>query len=218
MSKSTDADRQSYLSESRREPFDDEVAVYEESDVYHLLKDGAAVCGADKQGDLDRRRTMSPTSAPSRYVICENCLANVPEASQQPPESIEATGDPVRERLALLKCNPYGAQQLPEPAPGVPLATLKEDLDTSTLYSFMTAGILQKRYRVHQDPRYKGRGHLWGTAANCYRWVEENIESTLTPCGNATGVRCVESGETYTCTDESCDCRFDRETAAEVIE
>jgi hypothetical protein len=58
----------------------------------------------------------------------------------------------------------------------------------------------------------------WQTAQGVAEWVEDHLAGrTYTPCGCSTGIRTVEAGETYTCRDDECACRFGRETAEEVV-
>ena len=126
-------------------------------------------------------------------------------------ESPSVDARPTRSVINTLKPNKAAALRLPAPSEPRPQAALYERLSTSEFYQFRSAGILEKRGRDDEDRR------LWGVPPRVDRWIRENVDTETTPCGNATGVRCVEAGETYTCTDDECDCRFGRETAAEVV-
>ena len=117
---------------------------------------------------------------------------------------------PTRTAINNLRVNKAAALRLPDPSEPRPQAALYEYLSTSEFYQFREAGILEKRGRDDDGRR------LWGVPPRVDRWIAENVDTTTTPCENATGFRCVEAGETYTCTDDDCDCRFDRETALEV--
>jgi hypothetical protein len=119
---------------------------------------------------------------------------------------------------AILRWNPYEASQLPEPDEELRLSALRDRIGHATLYQFCSAGIIEQRRDCRNDDEYDHSGHLWGTEPSCYRWVEQNIDTTTTPCGNASGIRTVESGETYTCLDDDCGCRFDYDTALEVVD
>ena len=117
---------------------------------------------------------------------------------------------PTRTVINNLRVNKAAALRLPDPSEPRPQAALYECLSTSEFYQFRSAGILEKRGRDDEDRR------LWGVPPRVDRWIRNNVDTETTPCGCSTGFRCVEAGETYTCTDDECDCRFDRETALEV--
>ena len=121
------------------------------------------------------------------------------------------TARPTRTTINNLRVNKAAALRLPAPSDPRPRAALYEHLSTSEFYQFRCAGILEKRGRDDEGRR------LWGVPPRVDRWIAENIDIETTPCESATGVRCVEAGETFTCTDDDCDCRFGRETAAEVV-
>lgn len=58
---------------------------------------------------------------------------------------------------------------------------------------------------------------VWTVPEGVRAWIDANIDhSHRTPCGHS-GVRCLVSGEEYTCTEDYCDAVFDRETAKEVM-
>lgn len=58
--------------------------------------------------------------------------------------------------------------------------------------------------------------HVWRTNPGVWDYVQEfREEATWTPCGH-TGVRNLGDGD-YTCTCDSCDETFDRDTAEQVI-
>ena len=60
--------------------------------------------------------------------------------------------------------------------------------------------------------------HLWRTKPGMVEWVDDNIAVLpRTPCGCSTGFRTISAGETYSCTNDDCDIRFDRETAEELV-
>ena len=220
MSKSTPPNATATVAERRPQPFGDVVAVYPDNgDAYHLCVDGEPICGQTEHADPSNRENYAPNTAARRgFEPCAHCLRQAPKhTADGPPTEIPATGTPKACQLEQLQHHPQAALALPEPAPGVPMAELKDRFDKSTLYSWLEADILKERYSTRYDPRYAGRGHLWGADANCYAWVEDNIDVELTPCGNAAGVRNLRDEAGYTCTDESCDCRFDRETAKEVV-
>ena len=117
---------------------------------------------------------------------------------------------PTRTVINNLRVNKAAALRLPDPTEPRPQAALYERLSTSEFYQFRSAGILEKRGRDDEGRR------LWGVPPRVDRWIRENVDTTTTPCENATGFRCVEAGEVFTCTDDECDCRFGPETALEV--
>ena len=125
-------------------------------------------------------------------------------------ESPSLDARPTRTAINNLRANKAAALRLPAPTDSLPQAALYEYLSASEFYQFRSAGILEKRGRDDEDRR------LWGVPPRVNRWIRENVDTETTPCANATGFRCVEAGETYTCTDDGCGCRFDRETALEV--
>ena len=118
---------------------------------------------------------------------------------------------PTRTVINNLRVNKAAALRLPDPSEPRPQAALYERLSTSEFYQFREAGILEKRGRDDEGRR------LWGVPPRVDRWIAENVDTTTTPCENATGFRCVEAGEVFTCTDDECECRFGRETALEVV-
>ena len=64
----------------------------------------------------------------------------------------------------------------------------------------------------------RSKGNIWRTNLDALSLIEEHIATrTRTPCGCSTGIRTVESGEVYTCRNDDCDERFDKETALEVV-
>ena len=118
---------------------------------------------------------------------------------------------PTRSVINTIRANKAAALRLPAPTEPQPRRVLYERTSCSQFNVFREAGILEKRGRDDEGRR------LWGVPPRVDRWIAENIDIETTPCANATGVRCVEAGELFTCTDDECDCRFDRETAAEVV-
>ena len=126
-------------------------------------------------------------------------------------ESPSLDARPTRTAINNLRVNKAAALRLPDPTDSLPQAALYECLSASEFYQFRSAGILEKRGRDDEGRR------LWGVPPRVDRWIAENVDTTTTPCANATGFRCVEAGETYTCTENDCDCRFGRETALEVV-
>lgn len=79
---------------------------------------------------------------------------------------------------------------------------------------FSQVGVIQK-CGYEDDDTY---AHYWETKQGVRDWLESRIENRdTTPCGHATGIRTIEAGTTFTCTDDSCDCRMDRETAEAIF-
>ena len=86
-------------------------------------------------------------------------------------------------------------------------------LSTAAVKRFARAGVIQK---VGKGNPKKNRA-IWMTTPGVYEWVQDTIAGAdRTPCQNATGIRNLGDGE-YTCLDEDCDCRMDRETVEEVF-
>lgn len=87
-------------------------------------------------------------------------------------------------------------------------------LSHAALVAFHKAGVVEKLYRDETTP---SRAY-WQTAQGVHGYAQNRFgDLDTTPCGNATGVRTLEAGETYTCTDDACSCRMDRETAEAVV-
>jgi hypothetical protein len=110
-------------------------------------------------------------------------------------------------------------QQLPDPDETCTLAELIDRIGYSTCYRFRAAGVIEKRRDVQFDSDYDTSGYLWSVPEHVHKWAREHTDvENLTPCGSATGIRCVEAGEVYTCTADHCDCEMTREEALEVVE
>lgn len=117
---------------------------------------------------------------------------------------------PTRSVINTIRPNKAAALRLPAPTEPQPRTVLYERLSCADFQRFRTNGILEKRGR-DADGR-----QLWGVPPRVDRWIRENVDTQTTPCGNATGFRNLRDEAGFTCTDEACDCRFDRETALEV--
>jgi hypothetical protein len=122
-----------------------------------------------------------------------------------------------RSQINLLKMNRGDAARLPDADEAVTHATLRERIGHATLSKFNAAGVVTKARSLADDPEYESDGHLWTVPAGVAAWIEQNVDSTMTPCGCSTGIRTVTAGETYTCRNDECNETFDRETALEVV-
>jgi hypothetical protein len=69
------------------------------------------------------------------------------------------------------------------------------------------------RIRQEQYSDCQSKLGVYRTVERVDRWITEHIP-VLPGCQHG-GVRCVESGTTYTCSEPDCDERFNRETARE---
>lgn len=58
--------------------------------------------------------------------------------------------------------------------------------------------------------------NTYRTRRDVYEYITGLPEPDTLPCGH-TGIRCIEAGITYSCTDPDCEARFSRETAEAVI-
>lgn len=86
-------------------------------------------------------------------------------------------------------------------------------IDAGTIRLFSRVGIIEKRGYAEDD----AYANYWETKKGVQEWLEGRLENRdTTPCGHATGIRTIEPG-TYTCTDDSCDCRMSRSEAEEVV-
>lgn len=109
-----------------------------------------------------------------------------------------------RFRFEALKLPPAGDKWL----------RIDTEIDHAALVAFHKSGVVEKLHRCDDNPTRA----YWETAQGVYEYAQDRFgDLDTTPCGHATGVRTLEAGETYTCTDESCDCRMNRETALEVV-
>lgn len=109
-----------------------------------------------------------------------------------------------------LRYNRSIALALPAPSEEWTLADV--NYSQATLRTLSEKGHIQRTGTVDS-----GGAHVWRTDSATYAYVEKHLERNYeTPCGNS-GVRCIDAGETYTCTADDCDCRFDRETAEQVM-
>lgn len=118
-----------------------------------------------------------------------------------------------RFQIGAIQRYPEAAAKLPEH----PEEWYNRDVDLTVaqLEKFREAGVIQT---VRVDYDRSTRPYVWKTYPGVPRYAKRWLENQeRTPCDNATGIRCVESGEVYTCTDDECDCRMDRETAEEVV-
>ncbi len=92
-----------------------------------------------------------------------------------------------------------------------------EALDSGAVKSFHIAGVIA---RVERE--YDG-ANVWETEPGIHEWVQTHFNSEATCPGTgtrscpATGVRCLESCEVYTCTDPDCGARFGPTTARRLL-
>jgi len=104
------------------------------------------------------------------------------------------------------------ALALPDPeeewrAPDVP------DRVSKTLRALRQKGAIVRVRREEYDDCRSKYG-VYRTVERVDRWITANIPVLPGGCQHG-GIRCVESGETYTCSEGDCDVRFNRETAQE---
>lgn len=122
---------------------------------------------------------------------------------------------PIRDLATWFRFNRQVALALPEPDTEWTVREVPE-IDHTVTNRLNKNGAIE---RVGRTPQCKDRTSvtIWTTDSGTYEWVQEHIERTNeTPCGNS-GVRCIEAGETFSCTDADCDCRFGPDTAREVM-
>jgi len=124
-------------------------------------------------------------------------------------------GTPPQRVRGVLRYHPAAALELPPPDETF---RLQELLDQPH-WNRSLAHVATRHSIIERAEHNSQRGHLWRTTPDVYAWVVDTIEPPkLTPCGHQ-GIRCVESGETYTCAlpDTECDEQFGREAAEAVI-
>jgi hypothetical protein len=123
-----------------------------------------------------------------------------------------------RQRLArgahtALRARRTAAEALPEPDEEWRRSEVSDALADS-LNLFEGNGIVEiVRTEFHQDT---GSINVYRTTQIAAAYVD-SLDDIPGPCPH-TGVRCVDADAgVYTCLDEDCDVRFDRETAREVM-
>lgn len=92
-----------------------------------------------------------------------------------------------------------------------------DGLETPTICAFHSAGV------IICTERNVGGLNKWMTAPSIYPWITEHLTGHST-CPGAdgadcqdTGIRCLEAGERYTCTDPDCEARFGAAAAREIM-
>lgn len=128
--------------------------------------------------------------------------------------------DPTARQANILRAHRRDALELPHPDEEIRFGELVDMLHggASTAKQFSQHGIVEQKRRVTPN-KSSSKGHIWGTNPDVFGWIVDNLtRPDETPCGNATGIRTVEAGKVYTCTDEDCNCRFDRHIAEEVVD
>ena len=122
---------------------------------------------------------------------------------------------PSKKVRQTLRSSPAAALELPDPDETFSRQELLQRPHwTESLCSIATANDI-----LVIDEYHVNGSHSWSVNDDVYAWVVDTIDPpTLTPCGHQ-GIRCVEAGETYTCSlpDAECDERFGREAAEAVI-
>jgi len=111
-----------------------------------------------------------------------------------------------------LRANRRVALALPDPeqewcARDVP------DRVSTTLRTLQAKGAIV-RVGEGQYTDWKTDYGVYQTVERVDRWITENIPLLPGGCQHG-GIRCVESGALYTCSEADCDVRFNRETAQE---
>lgn len=109
----------------------------------------------------------------------------------------------------VLETNRGAAMQLPHPEEK--WSSKEVGLSDSEIHQFSQKGVMEKSGDVIGNTN----ANLWQTTTLAYEVVQDLSRKSETPCGHS-GVRNLGGGE-YTCTEESCDNIFDRETAEEVL-
>ena len=127
--------------------------------------------------------------------------------------------DLCQEARSYLLSNQMVALSLPDPDEDVSFEALISEIGRSAAFRLQALEIIEKVRFVGDDEAFDHKGHLWRTSPAAGRWIDCVISEDVvtTPCGCSTGVRNLGDGETYTCTEDDCDCRFGRETALEVV-
>ena len=131
----------------------------------------------------------------------------------------ERNGDDLcREARKYLRSHRPVALALPEPETEVSFTALSEEIGRPAACKLAAVNAIEKVRFVRDDSDYDHEGHLWRTSPAAARWIDRVISEDVvtTPCGCSTGINNLGDGE-FTCTNDDCDSRFDRETAEEVL-
>ena len=135
-------------------------------------------------------------------------------SAESQPASDELPNPSITRTVAsVVRTRQLEATKLPHPDERLPWGELKPRFSHSTLYKFKSIGLLERTDERDAEGRW-----LWRSDPSTYAWIEANLDVTTTPCGRSIGVRNVRDEDAYTCLDDECDCRFDRETAEAVIQ
>jgi len=108
------------------------------------------------------------------------------------------------------------------PAPGESFALQESELTQSELQRLQELGAIKRvdREYCRSDSGSRYTRSRWQTVAHVHEWVEAQFGDVPECPGKgcrATGIRCLEPGERYSCTNESCPETFGPETATELI-
>ena len=113
----------------------------------------------------------------------------------------------------ILKCRQLAALRLPHPRCRYPWGTLKYILSRDQRRKFKANDILKPTGETGSNGT-----PLWRTDPAVYRWIQRNLDpQTTCPRGRGLGITNLGDG-IYTCTNDDCPCRFDRERAREVLD
>jgi hypothetical protein len=122
-----------------------------------------------------------------------------------------------RKARAYLKANPQVALALPAPEE----TWFFRELDSLThrdIHTLSNCNVVERDSIEFRDHQGNSKIIRWRVVPAAYDFIERRVSApSLTPCGHR-GVRCLDAGERYTCTDDSCEATFGRETAREVLE
>lgn len=115
----------------------------------------------------------------------------------------------VKQIRAVLERNRGVAQELPHPEEQWTSAEM--GLNNRQIHTFSRKGIIEKAGDVSGNTN----ANLWKTTPRAYEYAKSIERKAAAPCGYS-GVKNLGDGE-FTCTEKTCDCRFDRETAEQVL-
>ena len=102
-----------------------------------------------------------------------------------------------------------------------PIRRHELDIDRAAFSKLYAIGLIQRASdRPISDPEVEGSySWLWEPADGVREWIEHNVDlrgQCPAPDCDSRGVKNLGDGE-FTCTNDDCDSRFDRETAEEVL-
>jgi len=149
--------------------------------------------------------------------------SDAPALNAEPPyelaceQSVEAAPALQDGWTSYLQKNPAVAFGLP--AAGEPWRARHVSFGEGELKLLRDAGMIERGPRQRYGHSQSGRTYyVWFTKQDVAQKIATLDEPPTCPEGRyATGIQCLEAGETYTCPADDCECRFGRDRAEEIL-